>query len=274
MVIDVLPSGAALADSARADRLFPELERAENPASRASSSGGDDRVRSGPQDGMPAASLNDTPETASMSVAEREFVFTGSERARDASRRRPWFGEAATRNRRSRASVLARSCRRCALLRHAEVDRGSSRIEVWSTVHAATPRAARRNLISRQQGYGRPHRDSATDSRDSRACFALALDPDFEALATAVASRWPANFPSGRHSDSGQMAGRRALQGMDTLISALPRLLPSGPICSGGRRGRRRQAWLEQLAEGCGVRRQCIFSASSVIRACGLLFGL
>jgi len=83
------------------------------------------------------------------------------------------------------------------------------------------------------------------------------LDPQFESLAPGAAkSAAPANFPAGRVVLTvGRWRADERYKGMDTLITALPRLLPRWPelqvamVGDGDDR-----AWLEDLAEENGVR--------------------
>src|ERR1700747_181257 len=88
------------------------------------------------------------------------------------------------------------------------------------------------------------------------------LDPQFEALASQAAkSAAPANFPEGRVVLTvGRWRGDERYKGMDTLITALPRLLPRWPelqLAAVGEGDDR--AWLEDLAEETGVQRHVHF---------------
>jgi phosphatidyl-myo-inositol dimannoside synthase len=89
-----------------------------------------------------------------------------------------------------------------------------------------------------------------------------ALDPQFEALAPLAAkSAAPANFPAGRVVLTvGRWRADERYKGMDTLITALPRLLPRWPelqLAAVGDGDDR--AWLEDLAEETGVERHVHF---------------
>jgi phosphatidyl-myo-inositol dimannoside synthase len=89
-----------------------------------------------------------------------------------------------------------------------------------------------------------------------------ALDPEFEALAAKAAKApAPANFPDGRVVLTvGRWRADERYKGMDTLITALPRLLPRWPelqLAAVGE-GNDRE-WLEDLAEESGVRRHVHF---------------
>ena len=87
----------------------------------------------------------------------------------------------------------------------------------------------------------------------------------------------PPNFPTGRVILTvGRWLANERYKGMDTLISALPRLLHEWTdlqLVAVGEGDD--QAWLEQLAEGCGVRRRVHFMTGlSYPRAGGVLFGV
>jgi len=89
-----------------------------------------------------------------------------------------------------------------------------------------------------------------------------ALDPQFEALlAGEPAPALPANFPSGRIILTvGRWCADERYKGMDTLITALPRLLMEWPdvqLVAVGEGDD--QEWLEQMADGRGVRRRVHF---------------
>jgi phosphatidyl-myo-inositol dimannoside synthase len=89
-----------------------------------------------------------------------------------------------------------------------------------------------------------------------------ALDPQFEGLAPQAAkSAAPANFPEGRVVLTvGRWRADERYKGMDTLITALPRLLPRFPelqLAAVGDGDDR--AWLEDLAEETGVERHVHF---------------
>jgi len=100
------------------------------------------------------------------------------------------------------------------------------------------------------------------------------LDPQFEALISPGSHPLlPENFPSGRVILSvGRWLAAERYKGMDTLITALPRLLTQRPevqlvlVGSGDDR-----AWLEDLAEQTGVNRHVHFLTGltySEIAAC------
>jgi phosphatidyl-myo-inositol dimannoside synthase len=218
-------------------------------------------------------SLNDSPELHRMSVAEREFVFTGSQRAKGrftatamrAARRR------AKSKTDSRTLVVAAhpflapvvQAMRLAAPRMKSIVIAHG-IEVWEPLSTLRRRAlGRANLILT------PTQDTADHiatqqhfPRDRIRVLPWALDPDFEALAAATSqAALPANFPAGRIILTvGRWQANERYKGMDTLISALPRLLHEWTdlqlvaVGEGDDQG-----WLEQLAEQCGVRRHVHF---------------
>jgi phosphatidyl-myo-inositol dimannoside synthase len=218
-------------------------------------------------------SLNDTPELHRMSVADCEFVFTGSQRAKGrftatamrAARRR------ANPKTHSRALVVAAHPYLAPVVQAMRL--GAPRmksivvahgIEVWEPLSRLRRRALRgANVVLT------PTQDTADHiatqqqiPRDRVRVLPWALDPDFEALATASShSSLPANFPSGRVILTvGRWQANERYKGMDTLIAALPRLLHQWTdlqLVAVGEGDD--QAWLEQLAEGCGVRRHVHF---------------
>ena len=153
-------------------------------------------------------------------------------------------------------------------------------IEVWEPLSTLRRRALRRaNLILT------PTQDTADHiatqqqiPRDRIRVLPWALDPDFEALAAATSqSALPAKFPAGRVILTvGRWQANERYKGMDTLITALPRLLHEWTdlqLVAVGEGDD--QAWLEQLAEGCGVRRHVhFFSGLTQFRTRRVLFGL
>ena len=211
-------------------------------------------------------SLNDTPELHRMSVAGREFVFTGSERAKGR------FTATAMRSARRHAKLVVAAhpylapvvqAMRIAAPRMKSIVVAHG-IEVWEPLSTLRRRALRgANLILT------PTKDTADHiatqqqiPRNRVRVLPWALDPDFEALAAATSqSALPANFPSGRVILTvGRWQANERYKGMDTLVSALPRLLHEWTdlqLVAVGEGDD--QAWLEQLAEGCGVRRHVHF---------------
>jgi len=211
-------------------------------------------------------SLNDSPELHRMAVGNREFVFTGS--ARGKAR----FSAAAARAARRRAKLVVAG--------HpflAPVARGTKffaweaksviwthGLEVWEPLSILRRRALRNaDLVIA------PTNDTAIQvatqqdiSRDRIRVLPWALDPQFEALlAGKAAPALPANFPSGRIILTvGRWCADERYKGMDTLITALPRLLMEWPVVQLVAVGEGDdQEWLEQIADGRGVRRHVHF---------------
>jgi phosphatidyl-myo-inositol dimannoside synthase len=211
-------------------------------------------------------SLNDTPELHRMSVGTREIVFTGSERAKGR------FTATALRSASRHAKLVVAGHPNLAPVAQAmrlAAPRMKSivwahGIEVWEPLPTLRRRALRSaNLIIT------PSEDTASRvatqqqiPRDRVRVLPWALDPEFETLAATVwQGALPMNFPSGRVILTvGRWLANERYKGMDTLISALPRLLHEWTdlqLVAVGEGDD--QAWLEQLAEGCGVRRRVHF---------------
>ncbi|HEX4380111.1 MAG TPA: glycosyltransferase family 4 protein, partial [Candidatus Acidoferrum sp.] len=205
-------------------------------------------------------SLNDTPELHRMSVGDREFVFTGSERAKGR------FAASALRSARRHAKLVVAAHPNLApvvqgmriaapRMKSIVVAHG---IEIWEPLSTFRRRALRRasliltptqdtaNHVATQQQY----------PRDRIRVLPWALDPEFENFAIATAqSSLPVNFPSGRVILTvGRWQANERYKGMDTLITALPRLLQNWPdlqlvaVGDGDDRD-----WLEQMSKGSGV---------------------
>jgi phosphatidylinositol alpha-1,6-mannosyltransferase len=114
-----------------------------------------------------------------------------------------------------------------------------------------------------------PSRDTANQvysqqhvARDRIRVIPWALDPEFEALLASTSSNsMPVNFPSGRVILTvGRWLSSERYKGMDTLITALPRLLMKFPdinLVAVGEGDDRE--WLEHMAEKNGVRRHIHF---------------
>jgi phosphatidylinositol alpha-1,6-mannosyltransferase len=211
-------------------------------------------------------SLNDTPELHRMSVAGREFVFTGSERAKGR------FTATALRAARRHAKLVVAAhpylapvvqAMRIAAPRMKSVVVAHG-IEVWEPLSTLRRRALRRStlILTPTQNTANHVATQQQIPADRVRVLPWALDPDFEALAaTTSSSALPANFPSGRVILTvGRWLASERYKGMDTLITALPRLLHEWTdlqlvaVGEGDDQG-----WLEQLAEGCGVRRHVHF---------------
>lgn len=211
-------------------------------------------------------SLNDSPELHRMTVGTREIVFTGSERAkgrftatalRAATRRaklvvagHPFLAPVVQAMRLAAPRIKSLVC--------------AHGVEVWEPLSPLRRRALRGSTL-----IITPTADTASQvamqqdfPRERVRVLPWALDPDFEALvANGSQAALPGNFPQGRAILSvGRWMANERYKGMDTLISALPRLLHEWTdlqlvlVGEGDD-----QAWLEQIADNCGVRRRVHF---------------
>jgi phosphatidyl-myo-inositol dimannoside synthase len=211
-------------------------------------------------------SLNDSPELHRMTVGNREFVFTGCDRGKGrfttsalkAARRRSKLVIAAHPNLGPVAAWMKLIARR---LKSVVCTHG---IEVWEPLSKL-----RRHGLQIADLVLAPSRSTAEHVIEQQGVPAekvkvlpWALDPQFEALLTVQPQPAPpADFPSGRVILTvGRWAERERYKGMDTLITALPRLLPRWPdlqlVIVGGGDDR---PWLEHLTERNGVRRHVRF---------------
>ena len=206
-------------------------------------------------------SLNDSHKLHRMSVADREFVFTGSARsklgfvapgARVAWRKAkliiagyPSLGPLGP-----AARVLAPKAK-TVVIAHG--------IEVWEPLPVfrrlalreadlvLTPTKHTANQVALHQGV----------AEERIRVLPWALDPDFTALISPMLlPALPAGFTAGRVILTvGRWSADERYKGVDTLIIALARLLPQHPelqLVVAGVGGD--QSWLEQIADGCGVR--------------------
>ncbi len=223
-------------------------------------------------------SLNDSPELHRMTLGGREFVYTGCDRAKGrfmvtamrAARRKAKLVLAAHPNLGPVAQAMRVAAPR---LKSIICTHG---IEVWEPLPGLRRRALRHaNLVLA------PSRDTADHvaaqqqvARERIRVLHWALDPQFEALLAAGSqTALPANFPTGRVILTvGRWLATERYKGMDTLITALPRLLPRWPelqlalVGEGDDR-----AWLEELTEKNGVLRHVHFLSglsSAELAAC------
>jgi phosphatidylinositol alpha-1,6-mannosyltransferase len=211
-------------------------------------------------------SLNDPPELHRMTVGTREFVFTGS--ARGKAR----FSVAAARAARRRAKLvvaghpfLAPVAQGAKLFaRHAKSVVWTHGLEVWEPLSILRRHALRSaDLIVAPSNDTANYVASEQDvPRERIRVLPWALDPQFEALLTAKPGpALPANFPAGRIILTvGRWLADERYKGMDTLITALPRLLMEWPdvqLVAVGEGDD--QEWLEQIADGRGVLRHVHF---------------
>jgi phosphatidylinositol alpha-1,6-mannosyltransferase len=205
-------------------------------------------------------SLNDSPELHRMSVAGREFVFTGCERVKTR------FAATAMRTARRHAKLViaghpylapvTQTMRLAApRLKTIVCTHG---IEVWEPLSPMRRRSLRRaNLVLAPSKNTADHVITHQKVRPERMrVLPWALDPEFEALLpTATKAPPPKNFPTGRVILTvGRWLATERYKGMDTLITALPRLLPRYPdlqlalVGEGDDRD-----WLEEHADKSGV---------------------
>jgi phosphatidyl-myo-inositol dimannoside synthase len=223
-------------------------------------------------------SLNDSPELHRMTLGGREFVFTGCDCAKGrftvtalrAARRKVKLVLAAHPN----LGPVVQAMRVVApRLKSIICTHG---VEVWEPLSGLRRRALRHaNLVLA------PSRDTADHvasqqqvARERIRVLHWALDPQFETLLAAGSQTAPpANFPSGRVILTvGRWLATERYKGMDTLITALPRLLTRWPelqlalVGAGDDR-----AWLEELTEKNGVHRHVHFLSglsSAELAAC------
>ena len=211
-------------------------------------------------------SLNDSPELHRVVVGGREFVFTGSEKSKGR------FSVTAMRAAKRDAHLVlaghpnlapvAQAMRLLAPKMKSIIC--THGVEVWEPLGRLRRAALRRaNLVLA------PSRDTAEQvatqqevARERIRVLPWALDPQFEALiATNTAPSPPKNFPAGRVIlTTGRWVAVERYKGMDTLITAMPRLLTTWPelqlVLAGSGDDR---AWLEDFAEKNGVERHVHF---------------
>jgi glycosyltransferase involved in cell wall biosynthesis len=223
-------------------------------------------------------SLNDSQRLHRMSLGGREFVFTGCERAKGrftvtalrAARRRAKLVLAAHPNLGPAVQAMRLAAPR---IKSIVCTHG---IEVWEPLPGLRRRALRSaNVVLA------PSRDTADHAvenqgvrREKIRVLPWALDPEFEALLAAGKKPTPpSDFPSGRVILTvGRWLATERYKGMDTLITALPRLLTRWPevqlVLAGAGDDR---GWLEDLAEKSGVSMHVHFLtglSSSELAAC------
>lgn len=205
-------------------------------------------------------SLNDTGELHRTSVGGREFVFTGCERSKTrftalAVRAAMRKGKVVLAGHPNLAPVVQTMRAAAPWLRTIVCTHG---IEVWEQLPLW-----RRLALRRARVVLAPSKDTANHviaqqrvRRERLHVLPWALDPDFEALgADGLKTKLPRAFPEGRVILTvGRWLASERYKGMDTLITALPRLLSRWPelhlvaVGSGDDR-----VWLEELADQNGV---------------------
>jgi len=211
-------------------------------------------------------SLNDGPELRRLEVAGRQIVFTGSERAKGrflmaairAARRKPARGKpklvlAGHPN----LAPVVRAMRFAApRLKSIICTHG---VEVWEPL-ARMRRSALRgaNVVLAPSKYTAEHVAAVQRvATEKIRVLPWALDPQFEALApNAAKSAAPAHFPEGQVVLTvGRWRADERYKGMDTLITALPRLLTRWPELQLAMVGEGDDSeWLQDLADENGVR--------------------
>jgi phosphatidyl-myo-inositol dimannoside synthase len=218
-------------------------------------------------------SLNEGPELKRLKVAEREIVFTGSERAKGRflmtairTARRP-----VSKGKSKIKLVVAGHPNLAPVVRAMRFAAPRVKsiicthgVEVWEPLTRLRRMALRSaNVVMAPSKYTAEQVAAVQGVAPEKIrVLPWALDPQFEALAPQAAkSVAPANFPEGRVVLTvGRWRADERYKGMDTLITALPRLLPRFPelqLAAVGDGDDR--AWLEDLAEETGVERHVHF---------------
>jgi phosphatidyl-myo-inositol dimannoside synthase len=210
-------------------------------------------------------SLNDLPESHRASLGDKEFVFTGYERNKSR------FTAAAVRAASRQGKIVLAGhpnlgpvveAMRIAAPRLRTII-STHGVEVWERLPAL-----RRLALRRASMVLAPSQDTANHvaeqqvRRERIRVLPWALDPEFEAIPLdAPQGRLPHGYPEGRVILTvGRWLAKERYKGMDTLITALPRLLPKWPelqLLAVGEGDDR--VWLEELAEKNGVNRHIHF---------------
>ena len=211
-------------------------------------------------------SLNDTPELHRMTVGTWGFVSVGNAQGKTC-----FSAVAARASRRGAQVVIAGHPNLAPVAQGAKIFSRKARtlisthgMDVWEPLSITRRLALRRaNLVLA------PTKDTATHvareqdvERERIRVLPWALDPEFEEL--VASKQWlprPVGFPEGRVILSvGRWLADERYKGMDTLITALPKMLTEWPevqlvlVGEGDD-----QEWLEQIADGRGVRRHVHF---------------
>ena len=211
-------------------------------------------------------SLNDTPELHRLSVGTREFVFTGSDRGKTR------FSVTAARAARRRAQlVVAGHPHLASVARGLKLFAPGAKsiicthgLEVWEPLSLVRRRALRNaDLVLAPTDNTAEHVATQQDvPRERIRVLPWAVDPEFEALLLPTPRpALPMEFPQGRVILTvGRWSAAERYKGMDTLITTLPRLLTEWPTLQLVAVGEGDdQGWLEQIADGRGVRRHVHF---------------
>jgi len=212
-------------------------------------------------------SLCDPHELQRLIVGDREFSYTGSDRSKAR------FTATAVRTaRRGAKLVVAAHPNLAPVVRTMRMAKRGLRsivcthgVEVWEPLPALRRRAlASANLVLAPSHYTADH--VVTDqkvARDKVRVLPWGLDPQFEALAakSSLSAALPAEFPKGRVVLTvGRWDAAERYKGMDTLITALPKLLTRWPelqLAAAGSGDDR--AWLQRIADENGVKRHVHF---------------
>jgi phosphatidyl-myo-inositol dimannoside synthase len=211
-------------------------------------------------------SLNDSPGLHKMTVAGREFVFTGHDHAK-----RQFTVTALKAARRKAIMVLAAHTNLGPVVQAMRITAPRMKsiicahgMDVWEPLGVLRRWALQHsNLILAPSKDTAEHVATEQEVPEERIrVLPWALDPQFEALISPGSHpALPENFPQGRVILSvGRWLATERYKGMDTLITALPRLLTERPevqlvfVGAGDDR-----AWLEDLAEQTGVSRHVYF---------------
>jgi len=205
-------------------------------------------------------SLNDSPELHRMTASGREFVFTGCDRAKarfavsalKAARRRAKLVLAGHPNLAPvvRLMTLAAPRMKSIVCTHG--------VEVWEPLPGLRRSSLQKaSLVLAPSQYTADHvkTDQGVTPQKMRV-LPWALDPQFEALAAGAAKTGaPEDFPKGRVILTvGRWLTAERYKGMDTLITALPRLLTRWPDLQLAAVGEGDDLnWLQDLAEEHGV---------------------
>lgn len=210
-------------------------------------------------------SLNDTRELHRLSVGGKEFVFTGCERSKarftaTAVRAASRHGKVVLAAHPNLGPVTQAMRLVAPRLRTIVCTHG---VEVWERLPAL-----RRSALQRASVVLAPTQDTANHvagqqvQRDRIHVLPWALDPDFESIPPNLPpTKLPHGYPEGRVILTvGRWLAKERYKGMDTLITALPRLLTRWPelqLAAVGDGDDR--TWLEDLAEQNGVNRHVHF---------------
>ena len=211
-------------------------------------------------------SLNDSPELHRMMMSGREFVFTGCDRGKGR------FTAAALKAARRKAKLVLAGHPNLApvvrLMKFAAPRMKSivctHGVEVWEPLSWMRRSSLQKaNLVLAPSRYTADHVQGDQGVAAGRVrVLPWALDPQFEALVSGAANAGvPDNFPKGRVILTvGRWLASERYKGMDTLITALPKLLTRWPelqlvaVGEGDDRD-----WLEDLVEEHGVARHVHF---------------